>query len=99
VRNRLRDAPVFYGLFTLLMALGMVIGMWPGLPVVSLLVAISALNGMLLPVLLIFIMRLINNKELMDGHTNRPLANVIGWSTVAGVSVLDLIFLGSTFWP
>jgi NRAMP (natural resistance-associated macrophage protein)-like metal ion transporter len=95
VNNAFRDAPVFYSLFTVLMGAGMIVGMWPGLPMVPLLVAIAALNGVLLPILLLFIMRLINNPELMGTHTNRPLANLIGWSTVAGVSLLDLIFLGS----
>ena len=99
VRNTFREAPVFYTLFTALMAIGMVVGMWPGLPMVSLLVAISALNGVLLPILLLFIMRLINNPELMGAHVNRPLANLIGWSTVIGVSLLDVIFLASTVWP
>jgi Mn2+/Fe2+ NRAMP family transporter len=99
VSNTFRDAPVFYSLFTALMVIGMVIGMWPGLPIVGLLVAISALNGVLLPVILVFIMRLINNRELMGSHVNRPLANLIGWSTVVSVSVLDVVFLASTVWP
>ena len=43
-------------------------------------------------------MRLINNRDLMGAHVNRPLANIIGWSTVVGVSILDLIFLGSMIW-
>jgi Mn2+/Fe2+ NRAMP family transporter len=99
VRNTFRDAPVFYSLFTALMVIGMIIGVWPGLPIVGLLVAISALNGVLLPVLLIFIMRLINNRDLMGAHVNRPVANFIGWSTVVSVSVLDVVFLASTVWP
>src|SRR5262249_53216444 len=98
VNNAFREAPVFYTLFSLLMGIGMVVGMWPGLPMVSLLVAIAALNGVLLPVLLIFIMRLINNRELMGAYVNRPLANFIGWSTVVGVSILDVIFLASMLW-
>jgi NRAMP (natural resistance-associated macrophage protein)-like metal ion transporter len=99
VNNTFREAPVFYTLFSVLMGIGMIVGMWPGLPMVSLLVAIAALNGMLLPVLLVFIMRLINNRELMGDYVNRPLANFIGWGTVVGVSLLDVIFLASTVWP
>ena len=59
----------------------------------------KALNGLLLPVLLVFIMRLINNRDLMGAHVNRPVANFIGWSTVVSVSVLDVVFLASTVWP
>lgn len=99
VHNNFREAPVFYSLFSALIAIGMIVGMWPGLPMVSLLVAIAALNGVLLPVLLVFIMRLINNRELMGPYTNRPAANFIGWSTVVAVAVLDVIFLGSLLWP
>ena len=66
-------------------------------------VAIFMFGGLsdtsMLPMLLIFIMRLINNRELMGAHVNRPLANFIGWSTVVGVSLLDVIFLASTVWP
>ena len=98
VSNTFREAPVFYSLFTVLIGIGTIIGMCR-LPMVSLLVAIAALNGVLLPVLLIFIMRLINNRDLMGAHVNRPLANLIGWSTVVSVSVLDVVFLASTVWP
>jgi NRAMP (natural resistance-associated macrophage protein)-like metal ion transporter len=97
VGNTFREAPVFYSLFSALMGIGMIVGMLR-LPMVGLLVAISALNGVLLPVILVFIMRLINNRELMGAHVNRPLANLIGWSTVVGVSVLDVVFLASLFW-
>ena len=63
------------------MVMGMVVGTWPGLPTVKLLVAIAALNGILLPILMVFIIRLINNRDLMGPHTNRAAANVIGWGT------------------
>ena len=89
---------MFYSLFTVLIGIGTIVGMCR-LSMVSLLVAIAALNGVLLPVLLIFIMRLINNRDLMGAHVNRPLANFIGWSTVVSVSVLDAVFLASTVWP
>src|SRR5437016_10958473 len=98
VSNTFREAPVFYSLFTVLIGIGTIIGMCR-LPMVSLLVAIAALNGLLLPVLLVFIMRLINNRDLMGAHVNRPVANFIGWSTVVSVSVLDVVFLASTVWP
>lgn len=99
VNNTFREASVFYSLFSVLMGMGMIVGMWPGLPMVPLLVSIAALNGLLLPILLLFIMRLINNPELMGSHTNGAVANLIGWCTVAGVSALDVIFLGSTLGP
>src|SRR5207249_111926 len=59
VNNTFREASVFYSLFSVLMGMGMIVGMWPGLPMVPLLVSIAALNGLLLPILLLFIMRLI----------------------------------------
>jgi NRAMP (natural resistance-associated macrophage protein)-like metal ion transporter len=95
VSHKFREAPVFYSLFTGLVVAGTIVGMWPGLPIINLLVGIAALNGVLLPILLVFMMRLVNNRELMGEHANRGVANAIGWLTVVGVSVLDLIFLGS----
>lgn len=99
VNNSFGQAKVFYSLFTGLLVVSMIVGIWPGLPIVTLLVAVSALNGILLPILLVFIMRLINNGELMGRHVNGPLANAVGWSTVVSVSILDVIFLVSSVWP
>ena len=51
--------------------------------------------GLLLPVLLIAILRLVNDKEVMGEHTNGPLYNVAAWMTAIIISGLSLFFIAS----
>jgi Mn2+/Fe2+ NRAMP family transporter len=75
------------GLFTFLIALGAAVAMIPGIPIVALLLFVQTLNGVLLPIELIFIMILVNDKTIMGKYTNHPVLNVLAW---AGVGVIIL---------
>lgn len=81
-----RRARIFFGLFSTLVALGAVTAVIPGVPVVQLLVAIQVLNGVLLPVVLLFILLLANDRRLMGELANRRADNVVGWGTLVLVS-------------
>ena len=59
------------------------------------LVMIQALNGMLLPIILVFMLLLINDDRLMGDLKNSRLANILGWGTFAFVSTAVLFLLGS----
>jgi Mn2+/Fe2+ NRAMP family transporter len=65
----------------------------PGLPLVQLLLLTSAINGVLLPIELFFIMRLINDRELMGANVNGPVFNFIAWATTIVVSLLSALLL------
>ncbi len=71
--NSFREAPIFLGVFTFLVALGALIAMMPGLPIISVLLLTQVINGVLLPVILFAILRLVNDRELMGSHVNGPL--------------------------
>ena len=58
--------------------------MIPGIPVVTLLLVVQAINGVLLPIELFFIMLLINDKTIMGKYTNHPLLNILAWVGVVG---------------
>ncbi|MBV9358139.1 MAG: Nramp family divalent metal transporter [Chloroflexi bacterium] len=90
-----RRARTFMALFTLLVMLGAAAALIPGLPVIQLLVWIQVLNGLLLPVVLVFIMLLANNPRVTSTLRNTTLVNVLGWGTVVLVTVADLALLGS----
>ena len=45
----------------------------------------QGVNGILLPVILIFVMLIINNKRIMGEHTNKPIGNLIAWLTIIGI--------------
>ncbi len=88
-----RRARIFFGLFTALVAAGAGAAMIPGLPVVELLVAIQVLNGVMLPVILVFVLLLVNDRRLMGELKNSRLYNVLGWGTFATVTVAVVAML------
>ncbi len=96
VNTKFGEAPVFWGLFTGLIGLGVVIAVIPGLPAFQLLVISQLLNGLILPFILIAILSLINNKELMGQYTNSRLYNVFAWIIAISVSGLSLILISNT---
>ncbi len=86
-----KQAPVFYWFYTLLIAGGAAVVLLPRFPMVKMAILSQVLNGVLLPFVLYFMLKLINNKELMGNHTNTRLFNGVAWATsviVIGLSVV-----------
>jgi NRAMP (natural resistance-associated macrophage protein)-like metal ion transporter len=88
-----REAPVFMGLFTALVAIGAVIAMIPGLPLFAVLIAVQILNGVLLPILLVFIVRLASNRDIMGRYAIGPIYRIFAWATVILISVAITLML------
>ena len=65
-----REAPIFQGLFTGMLALGAIVALIPGLPLIPLIIIAQIINGMLLPILLVFILRLVNDRRIMGKYVN-----------------------------
>ena len=99
VSSSFREAPIFLGIFTFLVALGALIAMMPGLPLIRVLIVTQVINGLLLPVILIAILRLVNNRELMGSHINGPIYNLGAWLTAIVVSVLSILLIVATLFP
>ena len=90
-----RRAPLFFGLYSVLLVLGMTVALIPGLPLMKLLVGVQVLNGVLLPIILVFVMLLANDQRLMGNLRNSRWLNFLGWATVVTVSTAVLVMLGS----
>jgi Mn2+/Fe2+ NRAMP family transporter len=90
-----RRAPVFVGIFSALIALGAAVALIPNLPLIQLLVGIQVLNGMLLPVILVFLLLLINDRRLVGTLKNGLVYNVLSWGTVALVTTAVVFLLGT----
>ncbi len=88
-----KQAPVFYWLYTILIAAGAAVVLIPNFPLVRMAILSQVLNGLLLPVVMYFMLRLVNNKELMGEHRNRIWFNVIAWATAIIVTVLSLMWV------
>jgi Mn2+/Fe2+ NRAMP family transporter len=87
------EAPVFYWLYTILIAAGAGVILWPNLPLVKISVLSQVVNGMVLPFVLAFMLLLINKKDLMGEHKNSRSFNVIAWTTTVIVVALSLALM------
>jgi NRAMP (natural resistance-associated macrophage protein)-like metal ion transporter len=96
IRHEPREAPVFVGVITALIAIGSLVALVPSIPVIGLLVAVQAVNGVLLPVTLFFVWRLSANRELMGSYANGRIFNLLAGATVLVTSALSLLVLGVT---
>jgi Mn2+/Fe2+ NRAMP family transporter len=90
-----RRAPMFVALYTLLVVVGALVALVPDVPVVQVLVGVQVLNGMFLPVVLVFILLLANDKRLTGALRNGPINRVLGWGTFALVTGAVVVLLGS----
>jgi NRAMP (natural resistance-associated macrophage protein)-like metal ion transporter len=96
VNKRMREAPVFYLLYTLLIVVGAGVILIPGFPLVRMILLSQVLNGALLPFILIFMIKLINKHDLMGEWTNSGWFNAISWTTVVVMIGLTLALVGIT---
>jgi Mn2+/Fe2+ NRAMP family transporter len=94
--HKLRDAPAFYSLYTLLIVVGAGIILIPKAPLLKILVWSQVANGVWLPVVLIFVLLLINRRDLMGDHVNTWGFNVVAWTASIVVIVITLILVWVT---
>jgi Mn2+/Fe2+ NRAMP family transporter len=83
------EAPQFYGLYTLMIFLGAGIILFPDMPLISIMYYSQVINGMLLPIILIFMLLLINDRRIMGDHVNGRFMNAITWLTVVVLIILS----------
>ncbi len=97
VGKRFSDAPIFFGIYTFVLALGAVVVLLVSEnALVPIIVASQNLQGILLPVVLVFLVLLVNDRRLMGSHVNGRAANLLAWGAVALVVALNLVMLGVT---
>jgi len=78
---------------------GAAIAVIPNLPLIRVLLVTQVVNGLLLPIILFAVLRLVNNRELMGAHVNGPLYNTGAWLTGVIVTSLSLLLIVVTFFP
>ena len=83
VERRFSEAPAFYWLYTALIVAGAAVVLIPGLPLIKIAVFSQVVNGAVLPFVLIFMLLLINKKDLMGEYVNKTTFNIIAWGTTA----------------
>ncbi len=92
--KKFSEAPFFYWLYTTLIVAGAGVVLLPEFPLLRVAVLSQVINGVLLPFVLIFMLRLVNNRELMGKHVNSRLYNAVAWITTVAMVVLTV----AMFW-
>jgi NRAMP (natural resistance-associated macrophage protein)-like metal ion transporter len=87
------EAREFYVLYTLILALAVIIILLPNAPLIFISLWSQVINGLLLPVVLICMILLVNNKKIMGKYVNRPLNNIIGWTAIITLIILTVAML------
>jgi Mn2+/Fe2+ NRAMP family transporter len=91
IDHKFRDARIFYGLYTALIVMGAGIILLPRAPLLKILILSQVGNGIWLPIVLIFMLLLVNRRSLMGDHVNGRVLNVIAWSISIAMIVLTVV--------
>jgi len=94
-----KEAPQFLGIYTVIIVFAGVLVMIPKAPLVFLMVLASFVNGLLLPFVLLYAIRLANNKRVMGDYINSKGYNYIAWATVFTIISLTLILIVTVIFP
>jgi NRAMP (natural resistance-associated macrophage protein)-like metal ion transporter len=93
VDKKWKEAPEFYVLYTLIILIGMTIILIPNAPLIMITLWSQITNGILLPVVLVCMILIVNNKEIMGIHVNKKINNIIGWTAVVILISLSCVLL------
>jgi len=94
INKRIREAPQFYALFGFIMGVAVLIILIPGAPLIRITIWSQVLNGVMLPVVLVSMIKLVNNRKIMGSHVNNTFQNAVGWSsTVILIALTAALFI------
>jgi NRAMP (natural resistance-associated macrophage protein)-like metal ion transporter len=99
IDRKFEEAPVFFTLFAAGLVIGAVVVLIPHIPLLQMVLFAQVLQGVLLPAELVLMLIVINRKQIMGEHTNKPWVNAIAWTTVVVVGTLSVIYVAGQFFP
>jgi Mn2+/Fe2+ NRAMP family transporter len=91
-----REAPIFLGIFTSLLALGAIVALIPGIPQIRVLLVTQAVNGVLLPFILVSILTLSSSEDIMGKFKNGYFFTVVAWIITVAISILSILLLAKS---
>ncbi|MES0336588.1 MAG: Nramp family divalent metal transporter [Candidatus Magnetobacterium sp. LHC-1] len=97
VNKSFRDAPIFMTLYTVFIVIGAMIVLVPTIPLIAVMWMSQVVNGVMLPFVLVFMLMLINKKDLMGDYVNGRAFNWIAWGTTITMVALTVLFVLSMF--
>jgi Mn2+/Fe2+ NRAMP family transporter len=99
VSRNLNEAPAFFTIYTAFIVLGAAIILLPIKSLIQAMLASQTLNGVLLPIILIVMLRLINDKRVMGKHVNGRIGNILTWVIAGAIILLTIILVIVSVFP
>jgi NRAMP (natural resistance-associated macrophage protein)-like metal ion transporter len=99
IDHKFNEAPIFYWLYTILIGVGAGIVLLPNAPLWKILIFSQVGNGVWLPVVVIFILLLVNRRDLMGEYVNTLAFNIIAWVTAIAMIILTLVLSYTAIFP
>jgi Mn2+/Fe2+ NRAMP family transporter len=96
INNGRRDAPAFYTIYSLLVVFGAGIVLIPRIPLIKLILLSQVANGVLLPFVLFYMLKLVNRRDLMGSYTNSKVANAVAITTSVIMIALTVAMVWTT---
>ncbi len=93
------EAPVFYWLYTLLIIIGAGVILIPNVPLILVMLWSQVINGILLPFILLYMLSLVNNRDIMGDYVNSKGFNIIAWLTTIIMIGLTVMLLVISIFP
>ena len=97
VDKKFGEARAFYGIYTAMLVLGAAVVLWPGFPLIRVMFLSQVANGVALPLVLVFMLLLVNREDLMGDQVNGRAFNAVAWVTTVGMIVLTLLLVANGF--
>lgn len=96
VNKSFSEAPEFYWLYTLIIAVSAGSILLPGVPLLKIILVSQVLNGVLLPFILVFMVILVNRRSLMGEFVNGPVYNGVTWATTVALVLLTVVMVATS---
>jgi Mn2+/Fe2+ NRAMP family transporter len=93
INKTFREAPQFLGFYTAFIVIGAGVILFPEAPLITIMFLSQTINGILLPIVLVIMLRLVNDRELMGEYVNSKRMNIVTWITVAALILLTGMLL------
>ncbi|HEY7023889.1 MAG TPA: divalent metal cation transporter [Candidatus Limnocylindrales bacterium] len=94
---RVREAPAFYGLIAFFIGFAALFMLIPGLPLIQVMFGAQVLNGLLLPIILVFVMLLVGDRKIMGNLVSGRINLFLGWGVTILLIVMSLVLVGTSF--
>ncbi|MCE5322621.1 Nramp family divalent metal transporter [bacterium] len=94
VSRKFSEAPIFYGIYTFSILFGVAVVLLPNKGLIQIMINAQAISGILLPVILVFMLKLINRKDVMGSYTNSKVYNIAVWAMAIVLIAMTIAWLG-----